>query len=246
MRREEKTAIILAAGKGKRMKSGLPKVLHQIDNSPMVEYVINNARQAGFDNIIMVVGHKHEQVISHFKDKGIEFVVQYEQKGTGHAVKCAEANYSGFKGIILVLAGDMPLVSVETLKKLTVSHIESGAVATVLTVKLPDPTGYGRIIRDADGGFKKIVEHREADPETLKIDEVNTGIICFDSEQLVGVLNKLDCDNDQGEYYLTDSIGIFSEEGKKVNAVIADNYHEGMGINSIEQLSEVEKILKSC
>ena len=245
MHRTKKAAIILAAGKGKRMASDIPKVLHTINGRPMVEYVIDNVRNAGFADIVVVIGHKHNQVAQQLKGTGVDFVVQYEQHGTGHAVMCAQPKFSDFDGIMLVLAGDMPLVSADTIQKLTDTHIRSGDVATVLTVKLPDPAGYGRIVRDPRGNFVRIVEDRDADGETLKIAEVNTAIICFNAGPLFRVLKELKCDNEQGEYYLTDSIGIFSGRGEKVEAVIADDYHEGMGINSFEQLREVEEIIIS-
>ncbi|MCP4632248.1 MAG: NTP transferase domain-containing protein [candidate division Zixibacteria bacterium] len=241
----KKAAIILAAGQGKRMKSDLPKVLHEIDGKPMVEYVIDSSRNAGFDKIVVVVGHKHEMVIEKLNDLDIGFAVQYEQLGTGHAVKCAQAHFQDFEGIVLVLAGDMPLISTATIEKLVGFHKKTEAVATVLSVNLPDPAGYGRIVRDENGNFINITEHREADAKTLKVNEVNTGVICFNAGELFEVLDKISCNNDQGEYYLTDAIGIFSKVGKKVAAIVAEDHREGMGINSIQQLKEVEKILVS-
>lgn len=241
----KKTAIILAAGKGKRMKSELPKVLHKIHNRPMVEYVIDNARSAGFDKQILVIGHKYQQVMETLKGKDVEFAVQQEQLGTGHAVSCTRDKFDSFDGEVLVLAGDMPLISPETIKKLSDYHQKIDAAATVLSVNLPDPTGYGRIVRDENGNFLKIVEHRDATPQQLEIKEVNTGIICFNCRKLFSVLEKIDCDNDQEEYYLTDSIGIFVRENEKVAAIPADDYREGMGINSVEQLKEVETLMSS-
>jgi bifunctional UDP-N-acetylglucosamine pyrophosphorylase/glucosamine-1-phosphate N-acetyltransferase len=242
---KDKAAIILAAGKGKRMKSDLPKVLHEVDGCPAVEYVIRNARGAGFDRIVMVVGHKYGQVMERFKNSGIDFAVQRRQLGTGHAVKTAESKLEDFAGSLLVLAGDMPLVSSETISMIADIHVRTGSTATVLSVVLPDPTGYGRIVRNPEGEFIGIVEHRDASPEILKIKEVNTSIICFDAPALFAILDQLECDNEQGEYYLTDTIRIFSENGQKVTAVSADDYHEGMGINSVEQLHEVEQIIRS-
>ncbi len=239
-----KVAVILAAGKGKRMKSDIPKVLHRILGKPMVEYVIENSRKAGFEKIILIVGHKYQQVMDELKDADVEFVVQHKQLGTGDAVLTAKPKLANFEGTILVLAGDMPLVSADTIIKLTNTHRRRSAAATVLTVKLPDPTGYGRIVRNSEGAFIGITEHRDADEETRRIDEVNTGIICFDSAKLFEVLPLLSNDNDQREYYLTDCISLLVNRGETVEALVAENYLEGEGINSIEQLKEVEDILR--
>ncbi|MBD3232549.1 MAG: NTP transferase domain-containing protein [candidate division Zixibacteria bacterium] len=240
----DKAAIILAAGKGKRMKSDLPKVLHKLNGKPIVDYVIDNVRSAGYNKVILVIGHGRELVKKELSDRDLEFAIQAEQLGTGHAVKCAEPFLTEFDGTVLVLAGDMPLISPTTINKLTDTHAHSKAAATVLSVKLPDPTGYGRIVRNERGEFIRITEERDATPDIKRINEVNTGIICFDAKPLFEAIALLRCDNEQGEYYLTDCIEIYVDKGVKVSAVVADDYREGMGINSIDQLKEVEAILR--
>ncbi len=239
----DKAAIVLAAGKGKRMKSDLPKVLHKLNGQPIVDYVIENVRKAGYNKVILVIGHGRELVKKELSDRDLEFAIQDEQLGTGHAVKCAQPYLTDFDGTILVLAGDMPLISPTTISKLTDTHVQSKAAATVLSVRLPDPTGYGRIVRNEQGDFIKITEERDAAPDIRRINEVNTGIICFDAKPLFEAISLLGCDNEQGEYYLTDCIEIYVNKGVKVGAMVADDYREGMGINSIDQLKEVEAIL---
>ena len=241
----DRIAIILAAGKGKRMNTDLPKVLHTLNGRPMVDYVIDNARKAGYERIVLVVGHKYEQVIEHLRSGNVNFAIQSEQRGTGHAVKCARDQFYDFEGTVLVLPGDMPLVSSYSIKILTESHLKCKASATVLSVKLSNPSGYGRIVRDQAGNFLRITEHRDANHDIRKINEINTGVICFDSKALCKVLDEIRCENEQGEYYLTDSIEIFVRWGAKVNAIIADDYREGMGINSIDQLREVENMMRT-
>ena len=173
--------IILAAGKGTRMKSKLPKVLHKVCGKPMLQHVIDAAKSAGSSREVVVIGNGAELVKE--KISGVEFVLQVEQLGTGHAVLCAKENFSASQGDLMILCGDTPLVTADLLKKLSDAHNNSQAAATVLSAELSDATGYGRIIRDSDGSFKKIVEHKDATDAEKNIREVNAGIYCFDIQR---------------------------------------------------------------
>jgi len=240
-----KVALILAAGKGKRMKSDLPKAIHPLGDRYIVDHVIDAARKAGIDRQIVVIGHQAEEVSRALADRGVEFALQAEQRGTGHAVMMAESLLRTFDGDLVVLCGDMPLVKPETIKNLVERRSKLSAAAVVLTAVLDDPGSYGRIVRDADGFLKAIVEYRDADEETRKINEVNTGAYCFDWRELRNVLGKLSDNNDQKEYYLTDSIALLVADGKKVGAQVVSDPIEGFGINSVDELNEVGRILKS-
>jgi len=237
--------LIMAAGKGTRMKSDLPKVLHKINGRPMVHYVIDLAKKLHSEKIILIIGHKKELVEQACADMGVEFVVQSPQLGTGHAVQQAEPLLKDFPGDVLVLSGDVPLLTDQTLRMLLESHQKSGAVATLLTSELDDPTGYGRIIRDETGFVKKIVEHKDAGPEELKVNEINVGIYVFRSPDLFAALKQIDNNNAQGEYYLPDVIPLFIRDGKKVNAVKTPNFDETRGINTVEQLKNAETIIQN-
>ena len=237
--------VILAAGKGKRMKSDLPKVLHPLNGSPMIHYVIRLAKSVGSERVIAIVGHKKELVIESCKPLGAEFAVQSQQLGTGHAVQMTEEQLTDFDGDILILSGDVPLLTAGTLRELVESHKENEAVATLLTSQLEDPAGYGRIIRNEAGYVKKIVEQKDANPEEQAVKEVNVGIYIVHSSHLFRALKKVDNDNAQGEYYLPDIVPIFIDEGKKVNAVKTQNFDETRGINNVDQLREAETILKA-
>jgi bifunctional UDP-N-acetylglucosamine pyrophosphorylase/glucosamine-1-phosphate N-acetyltransferase len=239
----ELTAVILAAGKGTRMKSALPKVLHRISGKPMVQHVLNAAKLAGAVRNIVVVGFGAESVQEAIGDQA-EFVVQTEQLGTGHAVMQTGPLLAGTEGTIMVLCGDTPLLRGELLHTLYQAHRETGAKATVLTAVMPDPAGYGRVIRGLDNQVVKIVEQKDAAPEELGVKEVNTGIYCFESKELFAALAGITPDNKQGEYYLTDVIGILVARGDKVWAVPAEDHQETLGINSRVQLAEAEKILR--
>jgi bifunctional UDP-N-acetylglucosamine pyrophosphorylase / glucosamine-1-phosphate N-acetyltransferase len=241
----DKIALILAAGKGKRMKSNLPKVLHKLNGRFIVQYVMDSARKAGLDRQILVIGHQAELVKESLVGCDIEFALQAEQRGTGHAVMIAEPFLDGFSGDLVVLCGDMPLVKAETIEKLVSERHRLDAAAVVLTVVLDDPKQYGRIVRDENGLLRAIVEYRDADNKTKEIKEVNTGAYCFDWKELKPVLGNLSDKNDQNEYYLTDSIAILVGQGKRVGAIIADNPLEGLGINSIAELEMVENLIKS-
>jgi len=235
--------VILAAGKGKRMKSNLPKVLHRLDGRYLVDHVIENVKRAGIENIILVVGHKFELVMEKLADRQIDFVVQQPQLGTGHAVQVAVPHLNNFDGDLIILYGDMPFISSATIKALIRTRRETGAAATVLTVILDDPGSYGRIIRDQKGYLEAIVEYKDADMQTRLIKEINTGAYCFDYGQLLPVLNQLKSDNVQAEYYLTDTIALLKAQGLKVSALASDNPYEGMGVNSQAELNLMQTII---
>ena len=239
----DKITLILAAGKGKRMKSELPKVLHKLNGKYIVDYVIDSAREAGIDKHILVIGHKAVQVREALNERDIVFAHQVEQHGTGHAVMIAREHLRDFHGDLIVLCGDMPLVRPGTIRNLIEERQRLGASAVVLTVVLDNPAKYGRIVRDEKGLLKAIVEYRDADNETRKIKEVNTGAYCFDWNKLQKILDELDDDNDQKEYYLTDSIDLFVRRGETVGALIASDPNEGLGINSAEELAMVERLI---
>jgi bifunctional UDP-N-acetylglucosamine pyrophosphorylase/glucosamine-1-phosphate N-acetyltransferase len=236
-------AVILAAGKGKRMKSDLPKVLHKLCGKPMVEYVIDTARELGVQRIILVVGHKGNQTEGSLQHHQVEFVIQEEQLGTGHAVLQTKELLSDFDGDVLILCGDVPLLRAETLKKLLEEHRKKKVVATVLTAILDDPSHYGRIIRNEQGMVQEIVEAKDVDADQKNVKEINTGIFCFDREALFSVLDKITNDNKQGEYYLTDVVKLLREKNLKVWAMVTPDPVETLGINSPEELKKMEKIL---
>ncbi|AIF53842.1 bifunctional UDP-N-acetylglucosamine diphosphorylase/glucosamine-1-phosphate N-acetyltransferase GlmU [Pelosinus sp. UFO1] len=236
-------AVILAAGKGTRMKSTLPKVLHKIGGKPMVQHVLDAADVAGAKKKVVVVGFGAECVEGTL-GKQAEFVVQAEQLGTGHAVMQAAEFLKDFDGTVMVLCGDTPLLRGKTLGKLFAEHKAAGASATVLTAHMPNPTGYGRVIRDASGQVLKIVEQKDANSRELAVNEVNTGIYCFERAALFEALQNTNCNNMQGEYYLTDVIGILATAHSKVWAVKVDDYQDTLGINSRMQLAEAEKIVR--
>ncbi|SFL63373.1 bifunctional UDP-N-acetylglucosamine diphosphorylase/glucosamine-1-phosphate N-acetyltransferase GlmU [Pelosinus propionicus] len=236
-------AVILAAGKGTRMKSTLPKVLHQIGGKPMVQHVLDAAHMAGAKEKVVIVGFGAECVEATL-GKQAEFVVQKEQLGTGHAVMQAKDFLKEFDGTVMVLCGDTPLLKGETLEKLFAEHKAAKASATVLTAHMNNPTGYGRVVRDASGQVLKIVEQKDANSRELAVNEINTGIYCFERAALFDALQNINCDNMQGEYYLTDVIGILATTHAKVWAVSVEDYQETLGINSRMQLAEAEKIFR--
>jgi len=234
--------IILAAGKGTRMKSKLPKVLHKVGGKPMLQHVIDAAKSAGSTREVVIIGEGAELVKKNFSN--VEFVLQAEQLGTGHAVLCAKEKFAESSGNVMILCGDTPLFTGELLKNLANAHERFNAAATVLTAIMPDPKGYGRIIR-ADGvDFEKIVEDKDATFEQKKIREVNTGIYCFNVKRLFAALEKVTNDNAQGEYYLPDVLEILRADGGKICAVIAEDYKQTFGINSRIQLAEADKVLR--
>ena len=236
-------AVVLAAGKGTRMKSTLPKVLHRIGGKPMVEHVLDAATKAGAKRSVVVVGFGGEKVEETLGTKA-EYVVQSEQLGTGHAVMQVSPRLQDFDGTIMVLCGDTPLLRGETLAQLFAEHQKSKASATVLTACVVDPTGYGRVIRDASGQVLKIVEQKDANEQERAVNEINTGIFCFQRAALFDALSQITCNNAQGEYYLTDVLAILASNQSNVQAVQVDDYEETLGINSRQQLAVAEKILR--
>jgi UDP-N-acetylglucosamine diphosphorylase/glucosamine-1-phosphate N-acetyltransferase len=243
MRSMKPAAIILAAGKGKRMKSDLPKVLHHLGGKPMVEYVIHTAKAAGAGRIILVIGHKWEQTQGYLENLKVEFAIQREQLGTGHAVLQAKEPLFDFDGDVFILCGDVPLLKENTLRDILEEHKRYKAAATVLTAILEDPSGYGRIIRDEKGAVQEIVEDKDASADQKRVREINTGTFCFDKKSLFSVLDKITNFNRQGEYYLTDTLKLLLEMKLPVRAVVASDPSETMGVNSPEELEAAEKIL---
>ena len=237
------TTVILAAGKGTRMKSSLPKVLHKAGGKAMLAHVLTAAKEAGARRNIVVVGFGGEAVEAALKGEA-EFVTQAEQLGTGHAVLQAEPLLGGTQGTVLVLCGDTPLLTGKLLEKLVREHAAAGAKATVLTAVMPDATGYGRVLRSADGMVERVVEHKDATAEERAVREVNSGIYCFEAPDLFAALHEVGNDNAQGEYYLPDVLEILKKKGEKIFAVAADDYEETLGVNSRAQLAASEKILR--
>jgi len=236
-------ALVLAAGEGKRMKSDLPKVAHAILGEPMVRLVIHNARLAGCERVVVVTGHGADAVEA-LLPGDVDVARQHEQRGTGHAVMSAEDVLIGVSGSLLVLSGDSPLLTPETLRRLVDVREETGAAAVLLTARPADPTGYGRIVRADDGSVGEIVEQKDLAPGQELIAEVNTGTYCFDTAALFDHLHKLECENAQGEFYLTDMVAVFRAEGLKVVDVTTDDPQETLGVNSRVQLAEAAKVLQ--
>lgn len=239
----ELAAVILAAGKGTRMKSRLPKVLHHLCGKPMLSYVLDAVQKAGVKKTVVIVGHEADLVAQQVEGRA-ETALQAEQLGTGHALRQAGPALEGFLGQILVLCGDTPLIEAVTLTRLVEQHRRSGFAATVLTTLLDDPTGYGRIIRDGQGRVVKVVEQKDASEEERAVSEVNTGIYCFQGEQLFESLEKITPANAQGEYYLTDIIEMYACAGLPVGAVVLEDPVEVTGINDRLQLAGVERIMR--
>lgn len=234
--------LILAAGKGKRMKSEIPKVLHRLLNKPMISWVIETARKLNPDEIGVVLGYKADEV-QKVLSEDIKIFIQPELLGTGHAVMCAR-DFLNFDGDLLILYGDVPNIKAETLKKMLSKHKEENNSMTILTTFLENPTGYGRIVKNELDKIVSIVEETDADEETKKIKEINSGIYIFKTQHLLDGLRYLKNDNKQGEYYLTDLVKIFLESGKKIGTFLIDNSQEVIGINDRIQLARAEKLLR--
>jgi len=236
--------IILAAGEGTRLKSKYPKALQSLCGKPLVLHAIDAAQAAGADPIVVVIGAGAEQMRTVLADTDVRIAYQKELRGTGHAVMCAQAALEGYQGDVLVTCADIPLVRPQTLSQLAAEHSQSGAAATVLTTIYPDPTGYGRVVRDEDGRVQQIVEHDDSDEQLQQIKEINTSIYCFQATALFAALPRLSTDNVQGEYYLTDVIPELLDEGHTVAAVTAPDWQEVMGINTRAQQAEAERIAR--
>ncbi|RMD01475.1 bifunctional UDP-N-acetylglucosamine diphosphorylase/glucosamine-1-phosphate N-acetyltransferase GlmU [Clostridium autoethanogenum] len=236
-------AIILAAGEGKRMKSSTPKVLHKVCGREMVNIVIDTVKKAQIENIDVVIGKGSDEVKKHTESRNVKYSFQEKQLGTGNAVLCSTGFLKGKKGTVAIFTGDAPLIKEDTIKKMLSFHNEGGYKATILTSLVNDPSGYGRIIREKNGEVSKIVEHKDCSEEELRVNEINSGMYCFDIESLMESLDKIHNDNAQGEYYLTDVIEILKGQEKKVGALPIP-FEETMGVNSRVQLSEAERIMR--
>jgi bifunctional UDP-N-acetylglucosamine pyrophosphorylase / glucosamine-1-phosphate N-acetyltransferase len=236
-------AVILAAGQGKRMHSDLPKVLHEVAGRPMVLHVIDAVRAIGASPVIVVTGYEAERVEEACANAEVVFVRQARQLGTGHAVMQAEPELSGHAGTIIVLNGDVPGLRPATIREFVDYHGAQQAAATVLTATLPDPAGYGRIVRDEAGRLLRIVEHRDASEEELAIREINSGLFCFSASGLFAALHRVTPRNAQNEYYLTDVIGLLASEGKQVAAWRIEDPREVAGVNNPEELDAVRKFV---
>ena len=237
------TSVILAAGMGTRMKSKMPKVLHKVCGKPLSKWVIDASEAAGADKVCAVVGHKAETVKEVLGDV-CKFALQAEQKGTGHAVMQAIDVIKNSKGEVVILNGDTPLITAETINKAIEYHKNNGNQATVITAILDDATGYGRIVRDNDGSVLKIVEQKDASEEEKKINEVNSGMYVFDAQSHLNTQDKITPNNAQGEYYLTDTLEILLSAGKKIGGYAISDNDEIRGINDRVQLNEAEKIMQ--
>lgn len=235
-------AVILAAGKGTRMNSDLPKVIHKCLGRPMVHYVIQACKDAGAGEVCVIVGYKGREVKDAIYDV-VDYVEQKEQLGTGHAVKCAGDFLTG-EGETLILFGDTPLITADTLKRLKDYHREKGNTVTVLSAMVDDPTGYGRIIRDENGNFIKSVEHKDANEAELASHEINSGMYIFDTKELRQALDLLTTDNAQGEYYLPDTLTIIKDKGLKADAFALENAEDITGVNDQQQLAEAAEIIE--
>lgn len=237
----QKAAIVLAAGAGTRMKSDKPKVAHEVLGVPLVRWVVDAAHDAGIERIVTVVGHKREEVeplVAH----DTEIAFQAQRRGTADAVLSCKDALAGFEGSVVVLSGDCPLITPGTIRALIDAREQDDAAVVVLTMKLDDPFGYGRIIRDEKGDVLRIVEQKDATPEEAAVDECNSGFYCFDAQALFDALAQVGSDNAQGEFYLTDVLEIARTAGRRVRALETADPRECLGVNTPEQLHAVEQI----
>ena len=240
---DKRFAVVLAAGQGTRMKSKLYKVLHPVCGKPMVEHVVDEALKLSLSKLVTIVGHGAEEVKKQLGDKS-EYALQAEQLGTAHAVKQAQPFLADEKGVTIVICGDTPLLTAETMEQMLKEHTQREAKATILTAVAEDPTGYGRIIRSENGAVQKIVEHKDASEEERLVTEINTGTYCFDNEALFRAIDQVSNDNAQGEYYLPDVIEILKNEGETVAAYQTGNFQETLGVNDRVALSQAEQFMK--
>lgn len=243
MTKSNLAVVILAAGKGTRMKSEVPKVLHPLAGHPLASYPVNLAQSIGCSQTVMVIGHGAEQVEETFGDKGVRFALQEQQQGTGQALLCARDALAGFEGTLLLLCGDVPLLRQETVQRLLNYHHSENAAVTVLTVEMSDPHGYGRIIRDGEEVLR-IVEEKDATIKEKAVREINSGIYAFAAPQVFEFLQQIGNDNAQGEYYLTDVLALARQSGRPVRAIKAGDPDEIMGINDRIQLAQANTIMR--
>jgi bifunctional UDP-N-acetylglucosamine pyrophosphorylase/glucosamine-1-phosphate N-acetyltransferase len=238
------TALILAAGEGKRMKSDKAKAIHEICGKAMIEWVYEAARGADIDKCVAIVGHKAEQVKECMGNR-VEYVLQEQHHGTGHAVQQARSYFSGSDGLIVILCADVPLISSDTIKKAIEYMNNKRFKALVITAEVLDPYGYGRIVRDSDGNFERIVEQRDATENEKAIREINSGMYVFSSKELEMALGLLTNDNAQKEYYLTDTLEILLSKGYSVGVYKVEDSNEILGVNDRIQLEHISDIIRN-
>lgn len=236
--------IVLAAGMGKRMKSGRPKILHPILGSPMLGFVLDAVMESVPERVVVVVGHGAEDVKKAIPSDRVQYVIQPEQLGTGHAVMCAEEALRGFKGDVVIMNGDFPLIRSETINGFIENHGKSNAALTVLTTVLDNSEGYGRIVRNENGDIIKIVEEKDASIGEKNIKEINSGAYCVESGFLWDALKQVNAENRQREYYLPDIVGIASRSGKKINGFVISESEEVLGVNNRAELADAERVIR--
>lgn len=245
MKESKFCALILAAGKDTRMKSDLAKVLHVLAGKPLLHYSIETARRAGAEKIVVIIGYQAQKIREEFHNSGCIFVEQKPQLGTGHAVLQAKDVLAAYKGLTVILCGDVPLLKPRTIKSLVASHVAAGAAVTVLTTIPATPQGYGRIVKRTDGNILKIVEERDATDIEKEIGEINTGIYCVNTPFLFSALTKINNNNNQKEYYLTDIVEIACREGEIARPHMVLDCLEVMGINTPEELFRAGQYLQN-
>ena len=244
MRLSDPVAVILAAGRGVRMKSRLPKVMHPVCGKPMLAYVVDAAFGAGLRRVIVVVGKGHGIVERAFASSGIEFVRQSVQLGTGHAVRVARQALREHRGPVVVLCGDAPLITAKTIRRAIRLFRSTGSACTVVSTKCEHPHGYGRIIRNRTGDVERIVEENDASSAERRVREINSGNFVFAPVDLFEALEEIRPDNEQKELYLTDVVSVLVRKGKKVTSVVANEPSEALGINSRKELALAEATLR--
>lgn len=243
MQKRELAVVILAAGMGKRMKSDLPKVLHELQGRSLIHWVVEAAKELRPARIVVITGHGGEKVMESLKDEEVSFAEQKEQLGTAHAVMQASQQLDGFEGDVMVLSGDVPMIKARTLEQLANVHREKKCAVAFLSTEPEGPSGYGRVIRGPDGEISAIIEERDATPDQKEIREINGGVYIFDKKFLFNTLPQVSANNAQKEYYLTDIVKIALNKGQKVSALKLDDPSEISGINSREELEKLETMI---
>ena len=240
----KKCAIILAGGEGKRMQSEKPKTLCEVLGKPMLRWVIDAVREAGIDDICVVKGYRAEYIDEYLGtlDFPVETVLQAERLGTGHAVMMARDFLESRGGSVVILGGDAPFIDAETISGSLSQHVETQSCATVISASVDDATGYGRVVRNQDGTLSAIIEHKDADEEIRKINEINSGAYWFDTESLLAVLDRITSDNKAQEYYLPDALKLIISDGKRAGAFVAATADVALGANDPAQLQELNQI----